>query len=80
MARKKEAAPVEPVEDVVTFAPIIPSPCDVMELRPGPDEPEPIDENEWAEVVIWHCSQPGAEMELKQAAMWLTKWRNKHAR
>jgi hypothetical protein len=55
MARKKKA---EPVEDVVTFAPIIPSPCDVMEIHPGPVEPEPMEVTDWAEVVIWHGSQP----------------------
>jgi hypothetical protein len=52
-----------------------------IEIHPGPVEPGDlvIGEGTAADVIIQAGANADAEMEIKQAAMWLTKWRNKHA-
>ena len=91
MARKKKAAPVEDAaggpdrDDVVYGGSVIefdgPAPGMGWEIHPGPVEPGElvIGEGTAADTIIEAAAHPGAEMEIKQAAIWLTKWRNKHA-
>lgn len=86
MARKKKAAPVEPVEDAVVERSVVVAyvadPVVRWDTHPGRVNTPPavIGEGTAADVVIEAAARPDAEMEIKQAAMWLTKWRNKHAK